>query len=86
MFVSTGIFAKQAQIELEVDGYPMVLINGQRLAQALQKEMEATGLRLEMLFEREASWYTSNLSRLRKKNFELGCQGDVAEVRDARQA
>ncbi|MXZ25093.1 MAG: hypothetical protein F4Y80_09565 [Caldilineaceae bacterium SB0665_bin_21] len=43
------------------DGYPIVLINGQHLAQVLQKEMAAIGLALEMLFEREAHWYTSNL-------------------------
>ena len=30
MLVTTGIFAKQSQIELEVDGYPIVLISGRR--------------------------------------------------------
>ncbi len=68
VFVTTGTFTKQAQVELEVDGYPIVLINGQRLAQELQKEMAATGLGLEMLFEREANWYTSNLSSLPAAN------------------
>ena len=68
VFVTTGTFTKQAQVELDVDGYPIVLINGQQLAQVLQKEVAATGLALEALFEREANWYTSNLSSLPADN------------------
>ena len=68
VFVTTGTFTKQAQVELDVDGYPIVLINGQQLAQVLQKEVAATGLALETLFEREANWYTSNLSSLPADN------------------
>ncbi len=68
VFVTTGTFTKQAQVELGVDGYPIVLINGQHLAQVLRKEMAATGLGLEMLFEREAKWYASNLSSLPAEN------------------
>ena len=68
VFVTTGTFTKQAQVELDVDGYPIVLINGQQLAQVLQKEVASTGLALETLFEREANWYTSNLSSLPADN------------------
>ena len=68
VFVTTGTFTKQAQVELDVDGYPIVLINGQGVAQVLQKEMTATGLALDMLFEREANWYSSNLSSLPAEN------------------
>ena len=68
VFVTTGTFTKQAQVELDVDGYPIILINGQHLAQILQKEMAATGLGLEVLFERESNWYTSNLSSLPAEN------------------
>ena len=68
VFVTTGTFTKQAQTELDVDGYPIVLINGQHLAQVLRKEMATTGLGLEMLFEREAKWYASNLSSLPAEN------------------
>ena len=64
VFVTTGTFTKQAQVELDVDGYPIVLVNGKQLAQVLQKEMAETGLGLEMIFEREANWYASNLSSL----------------------
>ena len=68
VFVTTGTFTRQAQTELDVDGYPIVLINGQHLAQELRKEMAATGLGLEMLLEREAKWYASNLSSLPAEN------------------
>lgn len=68
VFVTTGTFTKQAQVELDVDGYPIVLINGQQLAQVLQKEVAATGLALETLFEHESNWYTSNLSSLPADN------------------
>ena len=67
-FVTTGTFTKQAQMELDMDGYPIVLINGQQLTQVLRKEMAATGLGLEMLFEREAQWYASNRSSLPAEN------------------
>ena len=68
VFVTTGTYTKQAQAELDVDGYPIVLINGQHLAKVLRKEMAATGLGLEMLFEREAKWYAANLSSLPAEN------------------
>lgn len=68
VFVTTGTFTKQAQVERDVDGYPIVLINGQHVAQILQKEMAATGHALEMLFEREANWYASNVSSLPAEN------------------
>ena len=67
-FVTTGTFTKQAQVELDVDRYPIVLINGQQLAQVLRKEVAATGLGLEMVFEREAQWYASNRSSLPAEN------------------
>ena len=68
VFVTTGTFTKPAQVELNVDGYPIILINGQHVAQVLRKEMATTGLGLETLFEREAKWYASNLSSLPAEN------------------
>lgn len=61
-FVTTGAFSEPAQAELSSDGYPLVLVNGQRLALELRKETAETGLELQGLFEREAEWYRSNMS------------------------
>ena len=70
-----GVAPLMAEAELDVDGYPIVLINGQHLAQVLRKEMATTGLGLEMLFEREANWYASNLSSLPAENDLARSQG-----------
>jgi hypothetical protein len=63
-FVTTGTFSMNAQEELATDEYPIVLINGDRLALELQKELRETGLSLRALLDRETDWYEKNLSSL----------------------
>ena len=64
VFVTTGVFSEQAQSEVKMDGYPLVLINGQAVALELRKELAKTGLRLREILERESEWYASNVSSL----------------------
>jgi hypothetical protein len=64
VFVTTGAFTRQAQAECDIDKYPLVLVNGQRVAQEIRMELAETGLGLEELFQREAKWYASNHSSL----------------------
>jgi hypothetical protein len=47
-------------LELAEDKYPLVLINGKRLAQELEHATVAEGITLKDLLEREANWYKSN--------------------------
>lgn len=68
VFVTTGAFTRPAQVECDVDKYPLVLVNGQRLAQEVRKELAATGLGLDELIQREADWYASNQSSLPAEN------------------
>ena len=63
-FVTTGVFSVSAQEELVSDEYPIVLINGRRVAMELQKETHETGLDLAGVLERESAWYSENLSSL----------------------
>ena len=68
IFVTTGAFSGPAQVECDVDKYPLVLVNGKRLAQEVRKELASTGLSLTDLFRREAEWYASNHSSLPAEN------------------
>lgn len=61
-FVTTAAFTRDAQAELISDEYPLVLMNGQRVAQELLKELAETGLGIDQLFKRELEWYDANLS------------------------
>ena len=58
--VTTGTFSVRAQQELLADQYPIVLINGTRLAQEVRAEMVNTGLTLTDILHRETAWYRSN--------------------------
>ena len=58
--VTTGTFSVKAQQELLADQYPIVLINGSRLAQEVRAEMVRTGLSLSDVLHRETAWYRSN--------------------------
>jgi hypothetical protein len=58
--VTTGIFSVNVQKEVLEDQYPLVLINGVRLAQELQTEMIETGLPLDDLLAREVAWYRAH--------------------------
>ena len=61
VFVTTGAFSIRAQQELLTDQYPIVLLNGTRLAQEVRAEMVRTGLKLTEVLNREIAWYRSNL-------------------------
>ena len=58
--VTTGTFSVKAQQEVLSDQYPLVMINGARLAQEVQAEMVRTGLTLHDLLHREVEWYEAN--------------------------
>lgn len=71
VFVTTGVFSEAAQIELNQDKYPMILINGKRLATELRRLINREGVNLNMLLEREKQWYEANMKPL-----------DPARIRD----
>ena len=58
--VTTGAFSVKAQQEVLADQYPLVLINGARLAQEVKSEMVRTGLTLDDVLNRETAWYEAN--------------------------
>ncbi len=62
--VTTGTFSARAQRELMSDQYPIILVNGARLAQEVRAEMALTGISLTNLLRRESKWYESNLRNL----------------------
>ena len=70
--VTTGTFSARAQGEVLEDQYPLVLINGQGLAQELQLEMTETGLSLEQLLDREVAWYDANMRILSPERIAFG--------------
>ena len=57
--VTTGTFSVKAQQEQMVDQYPLVLIDGSRMAQELREEMVRPGIALNDLLLREAAWYVA---------------------------
>jgi len=63
-YVTTGVFSEAAQLELAEDKYPLVLINGKRLAQELERATVAEGLSLKELLDRETLWYENNERRI----------------------
>ena len=64
VFVTTGIFSRAAQLELEEDRYPVVLINGKRLAKVLFEVLTQERISLLDLLDRETEWYVRNSTRL----------------------
>ena len=58
--VTTGTFSVKAQQELLSDQYPLVLIDGTRIAQEIRAEMVRTGIALNDLLLRETAWYQKN--------------------------
>ena len=58
--VTTGTCSVKAQREASIDQYPLILINGARLAMEFHNEMIGSGLTLEALLEREVAWYDKN--------------------------
>jgi hypothetical protein len=59
-YVTTSVFSEPAQLELAEDKYPLVLINGKRLAQELERATVAEGLSVRELLDRETRWYEAN--------------------------
>jgi len=64
VFVTTGVFSPATQQELYEDRYPVVLINGKRLARELRTLLVFEGASLLDLLERERRWYELNLRSL----------------------
>jgi hypothetical protein len=64
VFVTTGVYSRPAQLELAEDRYPLVLINGQRLAKVLYEVLIQERISLKHLLDRETEWYVSNSSHL----------------------
>lgn len=60
VYVTTSVFSEPAQLELAEDRYPLVLINGKRLAQELERAIVSEGMNLLELLERETQWYNLN--------------------------
>lgn len=58
--VTTGTFSVKAQQEVLADQYPLLLVNGTRLAQEVHEEIARTGLKLEEVLRREVAWYEAN--------------------------
>jgi len=64
VFVTTAVYSRPAQIEVAEDKYPVILINGQRLARELQKMITSERLELRELLEREDHWYQTHVQPL----------------------
>ena len=60
MVVTTGTFSVRAQKEVLADQYPLVLIDGARLAHEIREEMVDRGLKLLDILVREKTWYGNN--------------------------
>jgi hypothetical protein len=60
VFVTTGMFSRQAQLELAQDKYPVVLINGRRLARVLLEVITQERISLADLLDRESAWYVEH--------------------------
>lgn len=61
VFVTTGAFSAAAQAELHQDKYPVMLINGKRLARELRLILRSEGIVLAELLKRETAWYEANV-------------------------
>ena len=55
------MFSESAQTELHSDKYPVVLINGKRLARELRLIMNMENISLQELLARERKWYEDNI-------------------------
>lgn len=63
-FVTTGTFSRGAQLELAQDRYPVVLINGRRLARELLGVLTQERISLKELLNREYRWYLEHMTNL----------------------
>lgn len=60
VFVTTGAFSLGCQREIFEDRYPVVLVNGKRLAREVRQLLNLEALPLNVLIEREKAWYEAN--------------------------
>lgn len=60
IYVTTGYFSEKARQELFNDKYPVILINGKRLARELKIIMNLENISLKEILERETGWYETN--------------------------
>jgi hypothetical protein len=63
-FVTTGIFSRAAQLELAQDRYPLVLVNGPRLAKVVFEVLTQERMVLRDLLDRETAWYNLHSTHL----------------------
>ena len=70
--VTTGTFSVRAQQELLADQYPLVLIDGSRVAREVCEEMVRTGIAVRDLLLREAAWYEENQRMLGAERIAFG--------------
>lgn len=61
-FVTAALFADPAQRELMDDDHTMLLNDGMRVAEEVQKELVSEGMSLERFLQRETAWYDSCVS------------------------
>ena len=57
VYVTTSAFSEPSQLELAQDRYPLVLINGKRLAQELERATVEEGISLGELLDKQTRWY-----------------------------
>lgn len=62
--MATGSLSRTAQLELAQDKYPVVLVNGQRVARAVFEMLSRERIALRDLLDRETDWYVRSLSHL----------------------
>lgn len=66
VFVTTGVFSRQAQVEIVDDAYPVVLISGRRLADVVRKMVhESYGGDLGVLLEEISATYPDAVTHRR---------------------
>ena len=81
--VTTGSFSVKAQEEVLSDQYPLVLIDGVRLAQEVRSAMINEGLELQEMLDRETAWYTQNERALAADRVAFGDHwGQPAEAQE----
>jgi hypothetical protein len=57
VFVTTGYFSQQAQMELQDDGYPILLVDGRHIGELLARECARSGVSIGTFLERVDSTY-----------------------------
>jgi hypothetical protein len=61
VFVTTGYFSQQAQMELQDDGYPILLIDGRHVGELVARECAASGLSTTAYLEQVDATYETRI-------------------------